>query len=99
MKKAANILIERIIDGTIEMLEIEYKDDEQAQLDHLYDVMSDEHNNVMRDYFEFDFDEMEHRVKWHIADKFKDESLINELIEDEIAKKEEELDERLSSEE
>ena len=97
LNEARKILIKRIIDNTIEMLEIEYKDDEQAWLDNLSEILLDEHNDVMRYNFELSFDRMENAIKWHIGNKFNDEHLINELIEDQIAEGEHQLDEYLKS--
>ena len=97
IRDAVRLIEDMIYTGTIEMLEIEYKDDEQAWLDHLQDELTEENNRVMRDYFEVSFENVENKILWYIADKFKDDKLVNDLIEEDIERKEEEYDDLLKS--
>ena len=96
---AIRLMGDMIFTGSIEMLNITCKNDEQDWLDNLHDIISDESVRVMRDYFYVDLDKIETEILWFIADKFKDEKLVNELIEDQNAKREEEYNEFLSGQE
>lgn len=53
-------------------------------------------NNIEEDLERY-LEELERKIRWHIADKFKDDALISDLIEEELAERERSLDKYLSS--
>lgn len=55
-------------------------------------------NNIEED-LERNLEGLERKIRWHIANKFNDDKLVNDLIEEEQAERERRLDEYLSSQE
>ena len=53
-------------------------------------------NNIEGDLEKY-LEELERKIRWRIADKFKDDALVSDLIEEELAERERSLDKYLSS--
>ena len=91
--------VELICSNTIETLEHSYKTEEE-QLKNIESVMESEWEGVITnidDDIDRNHDYIMRQIKWHIADKFKDDRLIDDLINEEQAEGERRLDEYLSS--
>lgn len=94
-------LTDLLFTNTIECLEDTCLD-EKEWLDTFRDMIRNEKetifNNIEED-LERNLEGLERKIRWHIANKFNDDTLINDLIDEEQAERERRLDEYLSSQE
>jgi len=94
-------LTDLLFTNTIECLE-DTCSDEKEWLDTFRAMIRNERetifNNIEED-LERNLEGLERKIRWYIANKFNDDKLVNDLIEEEQAERERRLDEYLSSQE
>ena len=94
-------LADQIYKETIKDLEEDYTN-EKDWIDEFKSVMEFNWNLLINDinhHLEFHRPYIERKIRWKIADKFGDDGLVNDLIEEEIALQERSYGEFISSQE